>query len=256
MDRLTACDCSRRAAVFACPVLLLRSVAWRGRCIPRWAPPSRCRSSNASRRFPQCALACLAAMQASRNGIDLWLAAWATDPDSLPRHTWLRGLALLLFVSILLAFLRSLALSSAGLSAARSVHASLLGALLAAPAAFFDVADPRALLSRFSADVPVIDDLLPQHMGLLLAGGAELLGAAAVLFCKQPILLAGLPPLVVAFSFISRFFRFARREIRRLEDVLAPPLHALTLGEHRPFTIRAGGARLLLSVQRCSACVV
>ncbi|KAK9825002.1 hypothetical protein WJX81_008465 [Elliptochloris bilobata] len=134
---------------------------------------------------------------------------------------------LLLFTAAnsLFTLVRAFAFAQGGLVAAARLHERLLGAIVAAPAAFFDATPAGRVLNRFSSDAAVADDALPFILNILLANLAALLGVAVVLAFGQPLLAAAFLPLALLYRWLQTRYQRSSREIRRLASVARSPVY-------------------------------
>jgi ATP-binding cassette subfamily C (CFTR/MRP) protein 10 len=192
-------------------------------------------------------LASLFAMQASRNGSDLWLSVWAsvraaTGSGSEPAGTgpsaalarlvsaWpdLRLLAVyagIVGFNTVAALLRSASFAVAGVAACVTLHDAFLTALVRVPMAFHDATPPGRIGNRASVDVFAIDESLPFSLNILLAQSFGLAGALAVLtYSSSGLLLLAAPPLVLAYFGLQGRYRAVSRELKRLDSVTRSPL--------------------------------
>ena len=195
------------------------------------------------------ALASVALMQATRNGGDVWLAAWvgaedagvrgeevaaATDSSSALSSSslgpatrfYVAGLLVIAAANSVFALVRAFSFAFAGLRAAKALHDRALTALLASPPAFFAATPAGRVLNRFGADVGVVDDALPFVANVALANFAGLAGAAAVMLGAQPALAPALLPLAAGFRSLQIPYSAAARELRRLDAVARSPVVA------------------------------
>ena len=152
------------------------------------------------------AAASLLLMQATRNGADVWLAAWVSSEDAsearaaakesesasssspspssspsssslssslneMPESTrfYLAGLVVIAAANSVFALARAFSYALACLSACRRLHDQALAGVLAAPLSFYSNQPAGRLLNRFSADVAVADDDLPVVANVALA---------------------------------------------------------------------------------------
>mmetsp|Transcript_5398 Transcript_5398/g.7760 ORF Transcript_5398/g.7760 Transcript_5398/m.7760 type:complete len:152 (-) Transcript_5398:1206-1661(-) len=110
---------------------------------------------------------------------------------------------------------------------------------------FFDTNPLGRILNRFSADIGITDELLPQTMHDFLSSGFIVTGGIVTSLVVLPITLVALPPLLCYFVRVRRTFLTTSRELKRLEGVARSPIFAM-LSESLSgiSTIRSNGAIL------------
>uniref|UniRef100_A0A672GU87 ATP-binding cassette, sub-family C (CFTR/MRP), member 10 n=1 Tax=Salarias fasciatus TaxID=181472 RepID=A0A672GU87_SALFA len=111
-------------------------------------------------------------------------------------------------------------------AAAAAIHTRLLDRVLKATLGFFDTTPVGRVLNRFSSDLYGIDDSLPFILNILLANGASLLGALAVMGWGLPWVLLPLAPLALAYHRTQRFYRHTSRELKRLCSLTLSPVYS------------------------------
>jgi ATP-binding cassette subfamily C (CFTR/MRP) protein 4 len=96
--------------------------------------------------------------------------------------------------------------------------------VLRAKIEFFDVNPLGRILNRFSADVGINDDLLPQTLHDFLGCAFIVLGGVATAFSVLPITLVAFPPLLWYFVSVRNSFLKISRELKRLEGLARSPM--------------------------------
>uniref|UniRef100_A0A7N0ZU15 ABC-type xenobiotic transporter n=2 Tax=Kalanchoe fedtschenkoi TaxID=63787 RepID=A0A7N0ZU15_KALFE len=178
------------------------------------------------------AIICMSAiaMQATRNGNDLWLSYWVDTVDSAravdSTLSYLVILSTFCLVNSLLTLTRAFSFAYGGLRAAVLMHDKLIMKLVGAPVSFFDDTPGGRILNRFSSDLYTIDDSLPFILNILLANSVALLGIVAVLSYVQVTFLVVLLPFWFLYSKLQFYYRSTSREIRRLDSVSRSPIYA------------------------------
>ncbi|KAL4856242.1 ABC transporter C family member 13 [Chlorella vulgaris] len=164
------------------------------------------------------------------------LSSGSGGGSSASRVGWQLDPATRFYLSVLLAIaaansavtlVRAFSFAKGGLVAAKRVHEQLLGAVLALPLSFFDATPPGRIINRFSSDTATVDDSLPFILNILLANIASLAGVIVVLCLTQPLVLAVLPPLAIAYRSLQRYYRATSRELRRLDAVARSPVYSV-----------------------------
>ncbi|KAJ3107343.1 Multidrug resistance-associated protein 1 [Phlyctochytrium bullatum] len=159
------------------------------------------------------------AAQVARVMTDNWLAFWSSRRYDLPSATYqgvyfALGLSQAVFL-VVFAF----ALVYAGLWASQNMHALAVGKVLKAPVAFFDTTPLGRLITRFSRDVDMMDNTLPETYRTVLFTLTMTLCNFAQIAAIFPAFLGGLLPALVLFYFFQRYYSSSTREVRRLDSV-------------------------------------
>ena len=150
------------------------------------------------------------------------------------------GLAVLVVV---LALVRAFCALEFTVTASRRLHDKMAEAVLRAKVSFFDTNPLGRILNRFSADVGIADDLMPQTLFDFLVIAFIVLGSLFTAVSTLPYTLAVIPPLAWYFLNVRRTFVSSTRELKRLEGLARSPIFAMlseALGGIA--TIRANGS--------------
>ena len=131
--------------------------------------------------------------------------------------------ALVVFLSVFRAFF-SLELT---LKASQTLHDRMAMAVLRAKIEFFDTNPLGRILNRFSADIGIADDQLPQTLFDLFVISFIIFGAVLTALTTLPFALAVLPFLVWYFARVRKIFVTSTRELKRLEGVARSPIFAM-----------------------------
>nr|QGP74118.1 ABCC transporter [Sedum alfredii] len=169
------------------------------------------------------------AMQATRNGNDLWLSYWVDSVDSEREMnstlSYLDILSAFCLMNSMLTLIRAFSFAYGGLRAAAMMHDRLIVKIVGAPVSFFDETPGGRILNRFSSDLYTIDDSLPFILNILLANSVGLLGIVAVLIYVQVTFLIALLPFWFLYSKLQFYYRSTSRELRRLDSVSRSPIY-------------------------------
>ena len=143
---------------------------------------------------------------------------------------------------IVLATVRAYLTLELAVKASQILHDRMADAVLRAKIEFFDTNPLGRILNRFSADVGIADDQLPQTLFEVLVIFFIVLGAVVTTLTTLPFALAALPFLIWYFLKIRTIFVTSTRELKRLEGMARSPIFAMlseALGGIA--TIRANG---------------
>ncbi|XP_078352394.1 ATP-binding cassette sub-family C member 4-like [Oculina patagonica] len=156
---------------------------------------------------------------------DWWLLQLTSGPHDRKHHTvdlyiygGMVGGAFLLHIA------RAVVLVNALLNSSQHLHNSMMLTVLKAPVLFFDTNPVGRIINRFSRDIGIMDELMPDVF---------LEAVEIVLFCIGAVLLPSvlnpwiiLPaiPLMVLFMWYGRYYLRTSRDLRRLEGVSRSPV--------------------------------
>ena len=123
-----------------------------------------------------------------------------------------------------LSVIRAAVFLNALINSSRNLHNSMLSAVLKAPVLFFDTNPVGRVLNRFSRDIGITDELLPDVFLeavqiLLFCIGAVVLQSILIPWIILPAI-----PLVIVFVWIGRYYLKSSRDLRRLEGVNRSPV--------------------------------
>ena len=126
--------------------------------------------------------------------------------------------------AVLLSTIREATFLNVLINSSMSLHNLMLSAVVKAPVLFFDTNPVGRVLNRFSRDINIMEELLPE---------AFLRAMQVILFCIGAITLQSvlipwiiLPafPLMVIFALIGRYYLNPSRDLRRIEGVTRSPV--------------------------------
>jgi len=123
-----------------------------------------------------------------------------------------------------LTLLRSVSLNYASLHAASKLHDEAITAVAHAAASFFATNPAGRILNRFLSDQGTIDDtvrLSISQMALLIFG---LMGTISVISVFAPYTLILVAVLAVLYYYLARGYRYAARDLRRMQSVAKSPI--------------------------------
>jgi ABC-type multidrug transport system fused ATPase/permease subunit len=163
-----------------------------------------------------------------------WLSQWtqaeiaAAVPGAAPvaRMEYVGGYLGFALGFVLLTCVRSLCNLLSALRASRLIHERTLAAVVRAPVAFFDTTPVGRVLNRFSKDTDEVDFLLSMSMTEFGNCIMQLTATLIFLAVVQPIILAGVGPLMVIYWLLQRFYRKSYIELQRLDAVSRSPIYA------------------------------
>ena len=162
-------------------------------------------------------------------GSSLWLARWsddasATQPEVRNVYLGVYGtlgllLSAFLFAGIWVTYIGTL-------TAARMMHDSMLWRIVRAPMSFFDTTPLGRILNRFSKDIDIADNTLPDKIRGTQSKVVDILGALIIILSTMPIFVVVIAVAFVAYYFLMRFYVSTTRQTKRLQSVTMSPIYA------------------------------
>ena len=156
---------------------------------------------------------------------DWWLLK-LTNPSHDPRHQTMNFYIYggLVAGAFFLTLARAMLCLNALINSSKNLHNSMLAAVLKAPVLFFDTNPVGRVLNRFSRDIGIMDELLPdvflEALQLVLFGiGSVVLPSVLNFWVILPAI-----PLVIIFVLIARYYLKSSRDLRRLEGINRSPV--------------------------------
>ncbi|CAK8684757.1 unnamed protein product [Clavelina lepadiformis] len=161
----------------------------------------------------------------------IWLSAWSNDPineDGSQNKTSYRltvygllGLTQSIFVLV-----SSFALSFGSVLASVHLHSRMLSNLLKAPMSFFDTTPLGRIINRFSKDIYLIDEVVPQSLSSFFQTFFMVISTFVVVTYSTPIFAAVIVPVLILYWFVQRFYVRTSRQLKRLESISRSPIYS------------------------------
>ncbi|XP_034235576.1 multidrug resistance-associated protein 1-like isoform X2 [Thrips palmi] len=174
--------------------------------------------------------------QACAVGTNVWLTQWSADHETAQklnttmshqqRDLYLGIYGLFGFGQALTLFISDVAPRLGAWYAAKVMHDVMLHGVVRAPLSFHDVTPQGRILSRFSKDVDVMDNLLPQQIADTLWCMFEVCSTLVVISVSMPIFMTVIIPIAILYYFIQRFYVATSRQLKRLESVTRSPIYS------------------------------
>ena len=92
--------------------------------------------------------------------------------------------------------------------------------VLRAPMSFFDTTPLGRITNRFSRDVDVMDNNLPDTIRSFLIFGGQIVAVFILVLVYFPYFAVALAVLAIAFIFSARYYRYSARELKKHEALL------------------------------------
>lgn len=149
---------------------------------------------------------------------------WVTRPSASNRgsfHIWYPGGS-----SVVTVDLRAAVFLNALVNSSKYLYNSMLTAVLKSSVLFFDTNPVGRILNRFSRDIGIMDELLPDEYLdavdlVLFSVGAVVLPSILIPWIMLPA-----APLVFIFALIGRYYLKTSRDLRRLEGINRNPVRS------------------------------
>ena len=126
--------------------------------------------------------------------------------------------------AFLLLIIRSATVMNALITSSMNLHNLMLSAVVKAPVLFFDTNPVGRVLNRFSRDINIMEELLPEAFMMALQEVLYCLGAVILQSVLIPCIILPAIPLMVIFALIGRYYLNPSRDLRRLEAVNRSPV--------------------------------
>jgi ABC-type multidrug transport system fused ATPase/permease subunit len=111
-----------------------------------------------------------------------------------------------------------------GRNASIVVHSALMTSIVRATTSFFDMTPMGRLLTRFSKDIGLIDQMLPGQFSTYVDMVFNLLSAFANMATTSPYILIAVAVGAIAYYIMQAYYRKTSIEIQRLESVSRAPI--------------------------------
>ncbi|OII75963.1 ABC transporter family protein [Cryptosporidium andersoni] len=131
----------------------------------------------------------------------------------------------LVFIQLLVSAMVFIGEAFCGLKAATSIHNDILVKVLSAPLYFFDSNPVSRVISRFSADQLMMDNIPAMKIAAVLVGGMNVMFQCCIVLYVAPLAIILFP--LISFGIylaVARYFSRSSREIQRMCLVLYSPL--------------------------------
>lgn len=158
-----------------------------------------------------------------------WLTRWSSDPEAnIPanRDMYLGvygGLGAGQTIALLGG---SITLAIGALRAARLLHNKLLSHSFRLPMSFFDTTPLGRVMNRFSKDVDVADNVLPNSVRGWIMMFFNVCAILIVISINTPLFIAVAVPIAILYYFIQMFYVTTSRQLKRIESVTRSPIYS------------------------------
>lgn len=165
--------------------------------------------------------------------VQWWLSFWSEQTVAVQsgEENYSLGFFLGIYFALavgyaLMAMFRSVWFLTLALYASKKLHNKMLSSVLRAPLSFFDTTPIGRILSRFSRDVNVLDELLPQFFQQMLTTCLNLIASYVFIGVVFPYFFAVAVPVTIFYFGLQRFFNRTSLELKRLDSISKSPIYA------------------------------
>ena len=162
--------------------------------------------------------------------LDYWLTWWATNQFGWTSNEYLLMYFGIFVVNGIFIFVRSLTLYFFLCRACRWMHENLLSRVMKMPMSFFDTTPSGRIINRFSRDTETIDIVLPGIVVQFLGCISNIITTLIIVCVATKWFTVALPPILILYLSIQRFYIPACRELQRIESITRSPIYS-GLGE-------------------------
>ncbi|KAJ3337822.1 hypothetical protein HDU93_000441 [Gonapodya sp. JEL0774] len=113
------------------------------------------------------------------------------------------------------------------------LHKNMLENIMKSPQSFFDQTPLGRILNRFSKDMEMVDEQIPQTLSGLVFDVLQVIIAISINVWIMPSLIFVVVPVMVGYVYVGAFYLAAAREMQRLDSSSKSPIYAFfseTLG--------------------------
>ncbi|XP_060579428.1 ATP-binding cassette sub-family C member 3-like [Ruditapes philippinarum] len=168
---------------------------------------------------------------------NFWLTYWTEDPllknvslyqtqeyeDKYIYYLLMyMGMGIIQGIAVFLSFYMAL---TRMVRASGILHNSMLKSILRSPMSFFDTTPIGRMMNRFSSDVDIMDNKLPESFRLWSVMVFSTLAVVIVVGITTPIFIAAIIPVAILFAFAVKFYLPTARQMRRTESVKRSPIY-------------------------------
>jgi len=153
-----------------------------------------------------------------------WAERDAQDQDNTDIFATVGAMSALV---VLLSVFRAYFCFELTIKASQKLHDKMAESVLRAKIEFFDTNPLGRIVNRFSSDVGVCDDQLPQTLFDFFMIAIVVVGAIITALTTLPFALAILPFLIWYFIRVRKIFVTSTRELKRLDGLARSPIYSL-----------------------------
>lgn len=183
-------------------------------------------SSSGSALFAFIPLVLLVLAQSSNTLTSVWLSWWIQDTRGLDRETYVAIYVFFAVIQTLLSFLFAAGVSVLGSRASRRLLEAATTRIVKAPLDFHASQPMGRMMTRFSRDVEVMDNQLPDALRMFSYTVAVITSIFTLIIVYFHYFGIALVPLSIAFFCWTIYYRASARQFKRHESVFRAALFA------------------------------
>ena len=165
--------------------------------------------------------------QATSVMTDFWLSSWsAQSAISQDESKWVIVFVVLASVTIIFTTFRAIIFYWVAWIASRISFEKMLKAVFRSPMTFFQRNPHGRTINRFSKDINLVDETLPQVFFDLLQCSVLTLGILAVSVIVVPYLLIVYPFIAYLFLKLRNYYMQTTRQVKRIEAITRSPVYS------------------------------
>ncbi|KAJ3263398.1 Multidrug resistance-associated protein 4, partial [Borealophlyctis nickersoniae] len=162
-----------------------------------------------------------------------FLAHWSSLPPASQQEVWNEWVfAALVVGTVLVSVVRALGFYFVGWRAGKVLFEGMLAAVVRCPGTFFQVTPHGRLMNRFSKDLSLIDEMLPQTLYDFTQCFFIIAGTIVISVAVIPHVLVAVPVVAAVFVGLRWYYLNTSRQVKRLESVTRSPVYS-----HIPSTL-------------------
>ncbi|KAG0003683.1 Canalicular multispecific organic anion transporter 2 [Modicella reniformis] len=167
-------------------------------------------------------------VNACQIGTNSWLQNWIRVA-----HVTTHGIgyymgvyaALIIVFMLLIVWTSYTTMVTTAVRASERLHSNLLNNILRLPMTFFDTTPVGRVINRFSSDLFSIDEQIPWSFHDTFFCGGAVIGSLIVISVTTPIFLIVIPPILIMYIFIQRYYITSSRNFKRIESIAKSPMY-------------------------------
>ncbi|KAF9361945.1 Canalicular multispecific organic anion transporter 2 [Mortierella sp. AD094] len=182
----------------------------------------------ASYRYVAQILLLFAVIEGCQIGTNIWLERWVVVANTSDHGIgYFMGVYAVLVIAymLLVVWTSYTTMVTAGVRAAEFLHDRLLNNVLRLPMSFFDTTPVGRIVNRFSSDCFSADEQMPWAFHDMFFCFVSAFGSIIVIAVTTPLFLVIIPPVVVIFTFLQRYYIASSRNFRRIESITKSPMY-------------------------------
>lgn len=108
----------------------------------------------------------------------------------------------------------------------RSFHNNILQGIMRSPMNFFDTTPSGRIVNRFGKDIDAVDMTIPGSVRQWISCLLRILSTMVILARTNIWFLMVIPPLIICFVLVERYYIAANRQLKRIESTTRSPIYS------------------------------